>query len=422
MKRVLIVTRLYYRRNVRVERLARYLVEFGWRPIILTPALLENPDPQLTIIETPYRHVLDFWRRLFRFNPDEDIRKQIKNRFKVTSKKSPVDFLLTLGGGIIYYPCPDKNWKPFAIKAASEILQREGINAVISSSPPVISHIIAGELKAEYKIPWLADFRDLWSQNHNYIYGPVRKFFDTRLELKTLSIADALVTVSHPLAEKLAALHKGKSVYAITHGFDPAEVNDPPANLTAKFTITYTGSIYATKQDPSRLLAALSDLTSDGTIDPAEVEVRFYGLELGWLAREVEEYGLSGVVRQYRRVPRQIALERQRESQLLLLLKWEDPQERGTYTGKVFEYLAARRPVLATGGSNDVIDELLDKTKAGICTPTVEDIKNMLKQLYQEYKLKGEVAYQGVESEINKYSHREMASKFAGILGNLVRK
>lgn len=82
--------------------------------------------------------------------------------------------------------------------------------------------------------------------------------------------------------------------------------------------------------------------------------------------------------------------------------------------------MAARRPILATGGTTDVIDKLLNETNAGICASTAEDIKNVLKKLYQEYKLKGKVAYHGVESNVNEYSHREMARKFAGVLNSLV--
>ena len=91
-----------------------------------------------------------------------------------------------------------------------------------------------------------------------------------------------------------------------------------------------------------------------------------------------------------------------RESQMLLLLKWEDPQERGIYTGKIFEYLAARRPILATGGSSDVVTELLNETKAGIDVPTIPDIKDALGKLYHEYRLKGKIVYDGRKSEIDK--------------------
>ncbi|MFC2059685.1 glycosyltransferase [Chloroflexota bacterium] len=418
MKKVLIIVHLP-RASPRIGGLAKYLPEFGWQPIILTGVSNKFMHLPARIVETPYRDALGFLRYLLKYDPEkEDIRQHIKTRIGMTSKKSPLDYFLTRGGEIINYPCPDKNWIPFALKAAKKIIQEEGIDAVISSSPPVASHLIGSELKAGCKIPWIADIRDLWSQNHNYAYSPLRRVFDRRLELKTMSKVDALVTVSEPWAEELRALHKGKPVYTITHGFDTAEVNIPPAKLTGKFTITYTGTIYTRKQEPSKLFAGLRDLISDKTIDPREIEVRFYGYKHDWLDKEIEQYGLSNIVKQHGVMPRQIVLEKQRESQLLLTLRWEDPQQRGWHSGKIFEYLGARRPILAIGGSDDVINDLLDETKAGVHVPTVEGIKGVLIAFYKEYKLAAKIAYKGLETEINKYSHREMARKFSELLPN----
>jgi hypothetical protein len=397
--------------------LARHLHQFGWQPFVVSPPLREKPGLQFTVIETPYRDALAFWKRVLRYNPNEgqDMREQVKRRLGLKSSSSLINFAFTMGNGIFAYPDAEKGWKPFAINASKELLQQENIDAMLSCHP-ITSHLIASELKAKYKIPWIADFPDLWSQNHNYSYGPLRKWLDTRLEAKTLSTADALVIVSEPWAEKLRMLHKGKPVYVITNGFDPAEVNEPPANLTAKFTITYTGRIYPRKQNATKLFAALQNLVSDGVIDPEEIAIRFYGPKMEWLDKEIEHYALSRIVKQYGTIPRQVALEKQRESQILLLLKWEDPQERGVYPGKIFEYLAARRPILATGGSSDVVTGLLNETKAGIDAPTIPDIKDALGKLYHEYRLKGKIVYDGRKSEIDKYSHHEMARKFSEVL------
>ncbi|MFC2046722.1 glycosyltransferase [Chloroflexota bacterium] len=419
MKKLLIIVHLP-RTSPRIDGLVKNLPEFGWEPIILTGVTSKYASLPTRIVETPYRNSLGFLGRLLKLDPEKDAMQQIKNRFGIISKGSPGDFFLSLGGEIINYPCPDKNWKPFALKAAHEILQKENIGAVISSSPPVTSHLISSELKADHKIPWIADIRDLWSQNHNYRYSPLRRALDRRIELKTLSKANALITVSEPWGEKLRTLHKGKSVYVITHGFDPAEVNIPPAKLTAKFTITYTGSLYKGAHDPSKLLIALRDLISEGGIDPDDIETRFYGYKHVWLDKEIKHCGLSGLVKQYGQVPRDVALQKQRESQLLLRLSWEGREKAG-YAGKLFEYLAAQRPILATGLGNDMTKELLDETKAGIYSPTVEDIKNTLRELYQEYRFRGEVAYKGDESKINRYTHREMARKFCEILDSRAR-
>jgi len=424
MKKVLIISYFYpfttrLGGSFRPLPLAKHLPEFGWQPIFITPPLHEKPNAQFRIIETPYRDALGFWKKLLGIKPNEDTRGRLKKRFGITSKKSLMDFILTLGGEIVNYPDSEKGWKPFAIKAGKQLLQQESIDAMISCRP-ITSFLVASELKARYEIPWIVDLTDLWSQNHNYGYSPLRRVLDRRLELKTLSKADALVTVSEPWAEELRALHKGKPVYTITHGIDIEELNDPPAKLTGKFTITHTGRIYVGKQDTSKFLAALRDLISDGTINPNKVEVRFYGREEGWLDKEIRKYGLSDVVRQYGMVPRQTALEKQRESQVLLVINWEGKDGLVGIEGKLFEYLAAQRPILATGGlGNYMTEELLDETKTGIHAPTTEEVKNSLKELYQEYKLKGKIDYNGDVEKIDKYSHREMAKKLSEILNSL---
>jgi len=423
MKKVLIIGYpfpLWRGGSPRLWGLAKYLPEFNWQPIVLTASLDELPNVGLRIIETPYRDSLHFWRKLLRLKPNDDIRGKVKQRLGVSANKSWLDFILTRIGEIVNYPDSEKTWRPFAIKAGDELLEKETIDAIISTSAPVTAHIVASELKIRHRIPWLADLQDLWSQNHNYSYSFLRRLIDRRLERKTLADADVLVTVSSPWVEKLKALHKEKVALPITMGFDPGQVNMPPAELTTKFTVTYTGYIYPAKQHTWKLMAALRQLLADGVLNPADIEIRFYGGQERWLEKESRTYGISSIIKQYGIIPRQSVLEKQRESQLLLLLDWDDPEEYGVYPGKVFEYLEAGRPILAVGGvEGNVISRLLNETSAGVRAPTVEDIKNALRRFYKEYKATGSVGYAGNEHEISKYSYREMAKKFALILDKL---
>jgi len=428
MNKVLIITYHFPPRptvaSLRPLGLARYLPEFGWEAVILTAALPGRPNPQFEVVETQHRDSLGWAKRLFKLDPEQTLMAQIaqfKRKLRIRSERSPLDLLLTAIGEITAYPDPQKGWQRFAVEAGEDVLQQQPIKAIISTSPPVTSHIIAKRLKDEFKLPWVADFRDLWTQNHYYPYSPLRRMIERRLELETLSAADALVMVSQPAADDLRSLHRQKPVHSIPNGFDPAEVNTTPGNLTDKFTITYTGNLYPGKQSPAPLFAALRDLITEGSMDASDMEVRFYGPEAGWIDKQAERYGLTGIVRQFGMVPREIALNKQRESQLLLLLKWSDTQQRGVYTAKIFEYLAARRPVLAVGGFPDVVDQLLEETKAGVSGQTGEEIKALLLRLYQEYKLTGAVSYSGDEAEASKYSHREMAKKFASILDIITR-
>lgn len=164
---------------------------------------------------------------------------------------------------------------------------------------------------------------------------------------------------------------------------------------------------------------ALRELIVEGVMDVGSIEVRFYGAEMGWVEKQAERHGLSGVVRQYGIVPKEIALEKQRESQLLLMLKWNDPAERGIYSSKIFEYLAAGRPVLAVGGYRDVVSELLTETGAGVDAPTPEDAKRLLRGLFEEYRRIGRVRYGGDRVKVNQYNWREVARRYTEILGDV---
>jgi len=425
MKKILIIS-YHFPPNtavggLRIQGLAKYLREFGWEAIILTTALPDNSNTQFRVIQTPYYDVIGVWKKRFGLKPDEGVKKQ----FGISTsknKRSLVDFILTFLSEFIAYPDAQKGWYNYAVEAGSELLSNESIDAMISSSKPETCHLIANKLKSKYKIPWIADLRDLWTKNYYYNYSPIRKLREKRLEIKTLSKADALVTVSVYLAEKLSTLHKGKHIYVIPNGYDPDEMNISPVDLTTKFTITHTGSLYQGKRDPAKLFEAIRDLISEEKLNPNEIEVRFYGPPEDWLENDIERYGLQNNVNWYGIIPRKVALEKQKESQLLLLLLWDHPEEIGVYTAKIFEYLAAQRPILAIGGPKGVVKDLLAETNAGVYATSVGDVKKALKNFYDEYKLKGNVEYKGERAKIDKYSQREMARKFAEVLDTLTRR
>lgn len=403
--------------------LTKYFPEFGWEPLVLTAALPGKPDGRYHVVETPYHDSLGFFKKVLGIRSEQTILMnvaEVKKKLRITSETSPLDVILKCGGEIFAYPDAQRGWRASAVRVASESFPIKSAAAVLSISPPVTAHLIARDIKRKYGIPWVAHFHDLWTQNHYYPYGPLRHGLEQKLERGTMSWADSLVTISQPLAEKLSQLHQRKPTYVITGGFDPEEFGKSPPQLSAKFTITYTGNIYPKKQSPEPLFKALAELILEGIIAPKDVEVRFYGPELGWVQRQIASHHFEEVVKQFGIVPWQLSLEKQRESQLLLLLDWTDPNELGVYTGKVFEYLCARRPILAVGGSsNGVLHKLLEETKSGVHCSTVEEVKNFLRQAYREYKLKGQVGYQGNQEKIMNYSYKQMSHRFSELLSRL---
>ena len=120
LKKVLIISYQllsFHQPNLRIQGLAKFLPEFGWQPIILTPQQSMKPNPQFKVIETPYHDPLHFWRKLLRLSSSEDISSQIKNRYGITSKKSLIDFILKCAGEVITYPDSAKGWYSFAVDA-----------------------------------------------------------------------------------------------------------------------------------------------------------------------------------------------------------------------------------------------------------------------------------------------------------------
>jgi len=424
MKKVLIIGHFWPYRggSKRIIGLAKYLKDFDWEPIVLTGFLKQKPEPNFRYIEDSYCGFLGKWGKILGINPNFSVSDQFKeklNNRKSSVIKSLLRFLYRRFAEILAFPDEDKYWKKNALEAATQLFKTEKIDAVMSVWPQT-SHIIAKELKIKYKIPWIADFPDLWSQNYDYPYSLLRRNFDRNIEQETIKSADVLTTVSDGLAYRLKELHKGKKIYSITHGFDPKEVNIKPVSLTPKFTITYTGQIYKRKQNPSKVLIALKELINQGIIESEKFSIRFYGSVNAFLEEEIKKYKLSSIAKQYGIVPHEEAIKRQQESHLLLLLNWEDKNQKGVYTGKIFEYFAARRPIIVTGGiKGDVIDILIRKTNSGTVTFTIEDIKQAIKNYYLEYERAGQIAYKGNLSEISKYSVVEMAKKFSEILDKI---
>jgi glycosyltransferase involved in cell wall biosynthesis len=235
-----------------------------------------------------------------------------------------------------------------------------------------------------------------------------------------LNNAFVLTTVSRYLAESLGTLHKGKQIFTIPNGFDLQEVNNTNVGLTNKFTITYTGILYNGKRDPSKLFKAIHHLILEGKIKPNDIMIRFYGPKEDWMNEEIKQCGLQDIVIEYGVIPRNFVLEKQRESQLLLLLLWDHPEEIGVFTGKVFEYLAAQRPILAIGGPTGVVKDLLEETNAGTYATSIDDIERIIIHYYNEYKLNGNINYKGKKEQIKNYNHREMTRKFSIILDEII--
>jgi glycosyltransferase involved in cell wall biosynthesis len=255
----------------------------------------------------------------------------------------------------------------------------------------------------------------LWTQNLAQSKHSSLKL-RVRLEKKTLAAANALVTVSDPWRARLAERYTAKPIYTITNGFDPDDFQNRPQTLTEQFSITYAGQLYRGKRDPGPLLEVLSELIREQMLPLERVRVRFYGPPEPWLPDLIARYGLQAVVELHDVVGRDEALQREMESQILLLLGWSDAKETGQHSGKLFEYLGAGRPILAVGGNRGVLTDVLEETRAGIHALSKTKLRESILAMYRDFKDSGRVRYQADPEAVEQYSHRQMARKFADVL------
>jgi glycosyltransferase involved in cell wall biosynthesis len=367
------------------------------------------------VLETEYHDVLQDWKARLGLDRKRTVSEQVGLSAPDRPGSLPASTrLVNLARYFLSYPDPRKGWIPFALDAVKELHRQDRqIDAIMTTFPPVPVHLIGRDAKSILGCPWIADFRDLWTQNLSYRNT---RFLQIGLEKRNLQPADGLVTVSAPWAKRLQKRYPDKKVCVIPNGFDPDDFRSPAPPLTREFSITYTGQLYLDQRDPTLLFQVVSNLIQQGAIPAGEVRIRFYGSIEPWLPALVQKYGLQQVVELHGPVPRKDVFERQRESQILLILPWSDPTETGHHSAKLFEYFAAARPILAVGGNRGVLTEALQETNAGVHALSEAELRAFLISAFDDYKKNGRVSYSANKQAVEQYSHPQMARSFAQVL------
>jgi glycosyltransferase involved in cell wall biosynthesis len=261
---------------------------------------------------------------------------------------------------------PDENvaWNLTAIPAAVRIVRSEGIDVVLTTSPPNSVHLIGAAVKRMTGVRWVADLRDsIASHPHRRVErAAVRAKEKVSASVAGLVArqADVIVAASDAIAEEALGLEPAGVVTTILNGADFDDFAGLEYRRGDRFRITHTGSFFG-KRDPRPFLSALAE---SGLQD---VVARFVG-DFRVADREwAESLGLGDRVELLPHVPRREALALQRDSDALLLLIPEaGGRGRGVLSGKVFEYLAAERPILAAVPPEGAAAELILETGAGI--------------------------------------------------------
>ena len=303
-------------------------------------------------------------------------------------------------------------WLPFALPAALRLARAERFDCVVTSSPPQSAHVVGLALKRR-GLRWIADFRDGWTfepQHAPWLVG-AQRWADESLERRVARRADAVVGVTKPIADDLRE-RLGVRTELITNGFDPEDVTAPDADGLLdpnRHSLVHTGRMAVALRSPKPLIASLRTLRASAPTLAERLEVVFAGP----LSDEERELlaapELEGTVRALGSLdrPRTLALQRAADSLLVIT----EGRRRSVATGKVYEYLAAARPVLVLGEETDAA-RIVSETGAGFAT-SADDPDAIAAALRRLVESPPEAA---PSAAIESYSYPELARRLADLI------
>jgi glycosyltransferase involved in cell wall biosynthesis len=365
--RILLVSYFFAPANsmgaLRITRLASFLMHRCHDLRVLTaadpgsPPTLNCDFPSEQVLRTAQLDInwpprqLAALRNAFRDAPPPTSEANEPSGLSREDRPSPGARLLhgasTLYTNALNWPDARAGWLPYAWGAGRKLLRTWRPDLVYASSPPPTGLLLGKLLAARCGVPWIAEFRDRWSDDSYHARPAWRQATEVRLERRIVSSARAIVTVSEPWAERYAEAY-GKPTLVVRNGFDPDDYagrESIGATHSPCLEIVYTGGIYPGRRDPTPLFRALA--SSPRLRD--SIRVHFYGTGPEHVHALAATAGVAGRVLVHPHLPRAEALALQQGADVLLLMQWNDPREQGNLPGKLFEYLGARRPILGLG-------------------------------------------------------------------------
>ncbi|MCX6245482.1 MAG: glycosyltransferase family 4 protein [Bacteroidetes bacterium] len=430
MKRALIIT--YYwppSGGAGVQRwlkFVKYLREYGWEPVVFTPENPEFPESDsslfkdipenLDVIKFPIWEPYNAYKR-FLGQKKED---KIQAGFLSVKKKNPLAENLSVWiRGNLFIPDARKFWIKPSVRFLLNYLKDHPVDAIVSTGPPHSMHLIALGLKNRLNIPWLADFRDPWTGIDFYHQLKLTRWADKkhhRLERSVLSRADRISIVSWNWAKDFNELF-ARDYEVITNGFDPDDFAIGKPEISSAFELTHIGSLNRDR-NPDFLWEVLAELCNENKDFNHDLRLRFIGKCDIALFESLEKHQLLARTERIDYMPHEEVLKASASSQVLMLLLNNTPNVLGIVPGKLFEYLATRRPVLCIGTTEGDSARIIRESRAGITCDFGDKavLKEQLLNLYSKYS---QGLLQDQEGNIDAFSRKRLTGRIASLLDEI---
>ena len=435
MKKVLIIT--YYwppTGGAGVQRwlkFSKYFRQFGWEPIIYTPSnpdfpinddtLLKDVPSDLTVLKTQITEPYDIYRKIMRKKKTDAVNQGFLSEEK---ENTLLQSAMIWVRGNFFIPDARKFWIKPSVAYLSHYIKQHKIDAVISTGPPHSMHLIAMGLKQKFNIPWIADFRDPWTQIDFYSQLKLSSFADAKhkkLENQVLTQANKVVTISPSCGKDLEILGN-RTVDIITNGFDTDDFTPIAIGGDSKvsdgFMFHHTGALNKDR-NPYTLWKVLGDLCKQNLELKQDLILKFTGKTDAIVLESLKQQGLEANFQKLEYMPHSEIVKSMVQSPILLLPLNNTPNNAGVLSGKLFEYLAAKRPIFGVGLPNADAASILKETQAGVMVDfdDYEGTKKQVLNLYAQYK-SNTLTIQS--NSIDKYSRENCAGAYTKLLDEIV--
>jgi len=441
LKKVLIIT--YYwppSGGAGVQRwlkFTKYLRRFGWEPIIYTADSPEYPiidlslekdiPKDMTILKQAIWEPYQLYKKLIGQKKDERV---VSGFLQEKGRRDWAQKLSLWLRGNVFIPDARRFWISPSIKYLVRWIKENSVDAIVTTGPPHSMHLIGKGLKQKTGIPWLADFRDPWANidfagDLNMTAYAKRK--NLSLEKSVLDIADAVVVVSDLMAEEFRSKTK-TPVTVITNGFDPDDFSVPDNLLkkTGDFSIVHTGSINNRRNHPA-LWGALAELVEESAEFASLLKIRLIGKNDVSVEDDIQRYKLQKYTEYIDYLPHDLIIAEQKSATVLLLTinNFGDEESgsfspKATLTGKLFEYLAAGRPILMIGPKESQAADVIKECNAG-AVAGFEDGKS-IKQLILDWFLRFQKSeLPDMTGNVSGFSRLELTSKIGEMLKEIAK-
>ncbi len=427
-KRVLIIT--YYwppSGGPGVQRclyFVKYLRDFGWEPVVYTveqgeyPYLdhsLEKQIPKdVKIIRQKAWEPFSLYKKLMGMRLSDTLKPNI-----MVEKTSRPLFqkLATFIRGNFFIPDARMFWIKPSVKYLKKYLQENPVDVIMTSSPPHSVQMIGYHIKRSLKIPWLVDLRDPWTQIYFWdklLMTDYAKKRNAELEKKVLKYADLVCTVSDSCARDFEFL-SGRKIEVISNGFD--EMNNSSNQVSTNAIVMVYGGTLSGDRNPEKLWLAIKKVMDKNPELEKRFKLKFIGAIDQFVFESISGAGLDHNLEQLPALSHDAYLDAIGSASLLLLIgARNDP---GVITGKFFEYLALKKPILSISPEGSDLEIILNKTKSGI-NVDYDSIDKMEKAFMAMLDLlNSPQQFQPIESEIIQYSRRNLTKKLADCLNRL---